>query len=295
MMHWPRRWCLSCLIAGLGLIVAGCGKPQDDPRPVMSTVETIRTRLTAASSGDGQEAVVVSEPTGYATLRGTFKLQGEPPAPSALTISKDPGVCAPGGKTVYDQNLVIDSSTKGIANILLYVDKIPESWVHENARGATNDVDFDQKECVFLTRMVAIQTSQTLRVLNSDPIGHNLMVAGFNQMVASGGESRYKPLKELRSPAKMACSIHPWMTAYFINRDNGYFAVTNTDGTFEIPNLPAGVEIDIRVWQELSGPISQVTLDGQATKWSKGKMSITLEPDEDRNMDVVLDSSLFNK
>ena len=196
---------------------------------------------------------------------------------------------------MFDQDLVVDSATKGISNVLIYVDKIPDAWVHEDAKGDTSEVVFDQKACVFLTRMVAIQTRQTLRILNSDPVGHNLMVAGFNQTIPSGGESQMKPLKELRTPQKMACAVHPWMTAWFINRDNGYFAVTREDGSFEISNLPAGVELVFRVWQEKSGPISQATVDGQPAKWSKGKMSITLQPDEVREMDVVLDSSLFSK
>ena len=286
---------LNLTIVVLLAAVAGCSRSSDDPKPVMSTVETIRTGFASATDGSSSGSATVAEPTGYATLRGTFKYAGDLPTPAPLQITKDATVCAPGGKSVVDQNLVVDSATNGIANVLIYVDKVPEEWVHEGAKGDTSEVVFDQKECIFLTRMVAIQTSQSLRVLNSDPVGHNLMVAGFNQTIPSGGESIYQPLKQLRTPEKMACAVHPWMTAWFINRDNGYFAVTAEDGSFEIPNLPAGVELDFRVWQEKSGPISQVTLDGQPAKWSKGKMSITLEPNEVRELDVIVDASVFNK
>jgi hypothetical protein len=141
--------------------------------------------------------------------------------------------------------------------------------------------------------MVAMQTSQKLRALNSDPVGHNLKVASFNQTIPSGGFAIYQPLKEERSPVEMNCSIHPWMKAWMITRDNGYFAVTQPDGSFEIPNLPAGVVLDLRVWQERSKAVTQAVVNGENTKWSKGRMSLTLDPDQDLNLDIVLDSTLF--
>jgi hypothetical protein len=173
---------------------------------------------------------------------------------------------------------------------------LPTDWVHPDAQpGAmTDEVIFDQKECVFLTHVVAIQTSQKLRALNSDPVGHNLMVASFNQTIPSGGFAIYEPLKEQRAPVEMRCAIHPWMQAWFINRDNGYFAVTNPDGTFEIANLPAGVPIELRVWQEKLGAVSNVTVNGEPTTWSKGKLALTLDPDTELELNVVLDASQFN-
>ena len=54
------------------------------------------------------------------------------------------------------------------------------------------------------------------------------------------------------------------------------------------PILPAGVELEFRVWQEKIGPITKVTLNGQPANWSKGKMTVKLEPDSELDMDVVL-------
>ena len=286
----------------LGLIAAiccGCGdRRTGDPRPNASVVAEIRDGLAAgvqASSADRAPGQV-DEPTGYATLSGTFRLSGQPPAPTALNVNKDVEVCAPGGKTVYVQDLVVDPASGGIANVVIYADSIPESWVHESARpGRTDEVIFDQKECVFMTHVVAIQTTQKLRVLNSDPVGHNLMVSTFNQTIPSEGYAIYQPLKEDRSPVEMRCSIHPWMQGWMLIRDNGYFAVTAADGSFQIPNLPAGVPLELRVWQEKIGAVQQVTVNGQATKWSKGQLALQLEPDQATSFEVVLDASLFQR
>lgn len=281
------------------LTLAGCTPEKEFPATETDVVESLRVSLSSgADTADDGGTTETSDPTGFVTLRGTFKVDGEAPSPAPLSITKDASVCAPGGKTVYSGDIVVDSATGALANVLIYVDnkKMPESWLHADAApGANTDkVVFDQKECIFLTRMVAIQTSQTLRVLNSDPIGHNLMVGNMNETIPAGGETAYEPRKEERSPLEMKCSVHPWMKAWFINRDNAYFAVTKEDGSFEIPNLPAGVPLEFKVWHERIGAVQEVTVDGTATKWSKGKLELTLDASSDKTMDVVLDASTLN-
>jgi hypothetical protein len=258
-------------------------------------VTTIRKSLSEGAAADSaDEGGSSAQPTGFATLKGTFRLDGQPPEPVALSITKDESVCAPGGKAVFAHDLVVDSATKGIANVLVYLDTVPPDWIHESAKpGKTDEVVFDQKECIFLTHVVAMQTSQKLRILNSDPVGHNTAVANFNQTIPSQGVAIFQPLKELRSPVKMSCAVHPWMQAWFINRDNSYFAVTAPDGSFTIANLPAGVPLEFRVWQEKSGPVKQATLNDSKAALAKGKLKVTLEPDEQRELELVLSSQLF--
>jgi hypothetical protein len=280
--------CVSPALVGCG------GRLESDPSADPATVDMIRTGLSAGATEGEESAAESDQPTGFATLKGIFRFEGQAPSATALSITKDEAVCAPGGKTVYDRDFVFDNSSKGLANVLLYVDKIDPAWVHPDAQpGTSGEVIFDQKDCIFLTRMVAMQTSQSLRVLNSDPVGHNLMVAEFNETIPSGGSSLYQPRKEQRSPVEMRCAVHPWMKAWFINRDNGYFSVSQADGSFSIPNLPAGVTLEFRVWQEKMGPITQVTLNGQPATWSKGRMTVTLEPDTELEMDVVLSDALL--
>lgn len=286
------------LTAGVVVLcgLVGCSRQSDvGPRYDTAAVASIREGFgsTETAEESSEEAGSVAQPTGFATLRGTFRLDGEAPALPKLTITKDENVCAPGGKTVYSQDVVVDPSSKGIANVLLFAENIPADWVHESAQGNSDEVIFDQKECIFLTHVVAVQSSQKLRALNSDPVGHNLMVSSFNQTIPSGGYAIYEPGKELRAPVPMRCAIHPWMAAWFINRDNAYFAVTQPDGSFEIANLPAGVPLEFKVWQEKAQWLKDVTVDGKATTWPKGKMTITLEPDQETNLDVVISSAVF--
>ena len=217
------------LWALLALGFTGCGQalpPELKADP--STVAAIRDKISAGIEANAGESTAPSaQPTGFAAFKGKITLVGDPPAPTQLNVTKDQDVCAPGGMQVFSNDLVVDSTTKGIKNFVIFADKVPAEWVHESAKpGDTSEVTFDQKQCIFLTHVVAMQTSQKLRVLNSDPVGHNLMVASFNQTIPSGGYAIYQPSKEQRNPVEARCAVHPWMQAWYINRDNAYFAVT---------------------------------------------------------------------
>ena len=277
-------------------IVVGC----DDGLPDSVTADLtysseLRAKLAKNVTADGGESETEDAgPTGYGTLRGSFVFEGDVPALSQLSIIKDAGVCAPGGTQVFDQNIAVDPTSKGLSNVIVYLDKVKDGWVHETARSSDEEVIFDQKKCVFLTRVVAMNTSQTLQVLNSDPVGHNLMVKNLNQSVPSGGSLPYQPTKADAVPQKMSCSVHPWMTAWFLSRDNSYFAVTKPDGSFEIPNVPAGVDVTVKVWHERPKFISgEIMVNGQSEKWKKGKFTLNIEPDSTSDLNVVLNASMF--
>jgi predicted small lipoprotein YifL len=285
--------------------LAGCGpKVRPDLPPDADHVAKIRTGLVGGggdSSAEGEAAAAAQQPTGWATLRGNFVLAGTAPPRQPLNVNKETEVCAPGGIQVLSEQLVVGSSGE-IKDVVVYLtSKIPddEPWTHPTAKpGNTEPVVFDQKECIFLTHVLAMQVSQPLRILNSDPIGHNTNLSprsnpGFNQIIPSGTPGvTYQPTSEESAPFPVACSIHPWMGAQMLIRKNGYFAVTAEDGSFEIPNLPAGVELEFRVWQEKTKFVQDVTVNGEATKWNKGRFVLTLDPADQSQNELKVEVSL---
>lgn len=305
-MAWNCRACAVGVLVAVAAASAGCGSrlPQDVP-PDLVIAKNLRGELSAAGGGAADasaNATAQAEPTGWATLTGTFKLVGNAPAPTALTVDKDREVCAPGGMTVYANDLVIGAN-QGIENVLIFCSqKLPtneEPWTHPSAKpGLTSEVLFDQKSCVFLTHVFAAQSSQPIKIVNSDPVGHNASFSpkknpSFNGLIASnGGFTTYQPKAEEDQPFQVTCSIHPWMKAWMITRNNSYFAVTKSDGTFEIPNLPAGVPLEFRVWQE-RGKFSSVTVNGAAEKWARGKFKKSLEPGQTLTLNIEVDASTF--
>lgn len=307
-IHSSRDVALAAIALATALVLVGCERSLPPAVQVNRTdVAVLRKALGSdEEAAAGGSAAPAAEPTGFATFRGRFTLNGQAPERAVLDVNKEQSVCAPGGMKVLGEALVVDPASGGIRDVFIYLNqKIPlddPKWVHESyAQVAAEPVIFDQKQCIFLTHAVAMRSTQPLKILNSDPIGHNTNIQGggsaqpFNQTVSAGGEITYQPNGEAASPFDVTCSIHPWMAAKMIVRDSPYFAVTKADGTFEIPNVPAGVPLEFRVWQEKTGFVQDVTVDGQPAEWSRGKLELTLEPDQDLEMNVVVDVAAFSR
>jgi hypothetical protein len=128
-------------------------------------------------------------------------------------------------------------------------------------------------------------------VRNSDPIGHNTNVAGtsFNQLIPAGGSTIYKPDSETGMPTMVTCNIHPWMKAYAVFRKDGYVAVSAADGSFTIPDLPAGEPLEFQVWHErATGANGALGLARPDLKWTpKGRFQIKLEENEVKDLGTV--------
>jgi hypothetical protein len=276
-------------------LLSGCGRPVSaSPRPqTQAALEIRKSLLKGASEGGKAEATAEATGTGWGTLKGTFKYVGDPPAPGKLEVTKDPEVCGKGGG-IADNSLLVGSD-HGIANIVVYA---RAKRVHESAQPLPekNDVEpllFDQKQCMFLSHVVACQVNRKVEVKNSDPLGHNTKIdpqkgLPFNQTLANDQILPYTPIAEEAIPAAVSCSIHPWMRAYLLPRKDKYFAVTKSDGSFEIPNLPAGEELELQAWHERgSGPGGALVLQNKELKWTpKGRFKVKLEPDQ--TLDLAL-------
>lgn len=293
----------------LAAALAGCARSQQPAAYVnVQTVAALRTALGGSATDSTPAAgVVAAEPTGWATIKGKFKLAGEAPPREPVTVDKDQAVCAPAGKPApTSESLVVDSASGGIRDIVVYLTtKYPAGdpkWEHPDyaaQREAT--LEFDQKNCIFLSHMFAMRSAQKLKVLNSDPVGHNTNIAGggnasaSNNNIPSASYSMYAPGGESPEPFSVSCSIHPWMRANMIVRDAPHFAVTKPDGSFEIANVPAGVPLEFRVWQERGKFLSNVTVNGKKETWSKGRLKLTLQPEEQKDLEVVVEAGAFAK
>lgn len=302
--RWPLNRALAVVaIAAISLV--GCERPLVPPvQTTPATVVALRKALGGDQAAAGGAAVVKAEPTGYATIRGTFKLTGPAPPKETLTITKEQDVCMPGGNPVFSTELIVDPATGGLKDVVVYLfTKVPlddEKWVHPSyAETAEATREFDQEHCLFLSPMFAMRSTQKLKILNSDPVGHNTNItptgktSPFNQTIAAHSFVMYEPGGESPEPFPVSCAIHPWMAARMIVRDSPYFAVSGLNGEFEIPNVPAGVELDFKVWQAATGFLQKVTVNGQAAEWKKGKLTVTLNPGDELNLDVGVDPSVF--
>ena len=55
---------------------------------------------------------------------------------------------------------------------------------------------------------------------------------------------------------KVQCDIHKWMEGWVVIADHPYYALTDTNGTFTISNVPPGT-YTLEVWHEMLGIVTQ--------------------------------------
>lgn len=280
-------------------LCCGCPRPQVNAvRVSQENAVEIRQALAAGKSGDaGGSSAEAPQPTGWATIRGKFVLDGPAPTRLPLSITKDMQVCAPGGQPVLSEDLVVGEGG-GIKDVVVYLTtKIPlddPAFIHPDYESTkTAEIVFDQEQCVFLSHMFAARTTQSIVLKNSDSIGHNTNIVGkgsasTNVTIAANDSTTYVPGKESPEPFDVSCSVHPWMAAKMLIRDTPYFAVTKEDGSFEIANVPAGIKLDFRIWQERLKFIQSGQLNGAEAKWPRKGYSVTLQPDETHQMELVI-------
>lgn len=279
---------LLVIIGGSLVAATGCGASRvDAARADTSAATVLRETLLTASGG---EAATDTGPagTGWATLKGAFTLDGTLPAAKQLVVDKDTEVCSKDGMKLLDRSLLVDGSSKGLANVVIFVRK--SSRVKNPV--PSEQLVFDQKNCEFLSPVFAARVGQPVDVRNSDPIGHNTNIAGssFNQLIPAGQGTTYTPNKETGMPVMVTCNIHPWMKAYAVFREDGYVAVTAADGSFTIADLPAGEPLEFQVWHErASGPNGALALEVPDLKWTdKGRFKLTLEADEVKDLGTLV-------
>jgi hypothetical protein len=146
----------------------------------------------------------------------------------------------------------------------------------------TTPVTIDQKGCQYHPHVLALMTDQSLQVINSDPVAHNIHPVPkdnreWNQSMPPGAAPIDQDFARPEVAIPVKCNIHPWMKMYVAVFGNPYFEVTGKDGSFDIKNVPPGT-YTLTAWQERYGTIEQ-----SVTVQPKESMSVTLSFKADAN------------
>jgi plastocyanin len=199
------------------------------------------------------------------TITGHVKLTGPEPGNPVIRMGMDP-MCAKlnTGKRPIQEYVLVDAKG-GLANA--FVDL---QGNFPNSPAPSAPVVLDQRNCIYTPRVVGARAGGTLRIVNDDPLLHNVHSGGalnpFNFGEPKAGISRDVTLKGPDVMMRIGCDIHSWMVAWVGVETHPYFAVSGTDGSFKIANVPAGKRT-IRVWHERFGQLTQtvsVTAGGTA-------------------------------
>jgi plastocyanin len=235
------------------VLAAGCsGKP--------------KVEQTATPAAQPAVTYFKVDPAAAGSVSGTVHFTGKRPARKLIDMSEDPACVEAHQGKAYDESLVV-SPNGSLGNVFIYVKAGLEGKNFEVPKTA---VTIDQRGCWFRPRVLGVQTGQTLEVVNSDPVTHNIHPMAqvnreWNHSQGPGDAPLHRRFLKPEIMIRVKCNIHHWMHAFIGVVDHPYFTVSKDDGTFEIPNLPAGT-YTLEAWQENLG-----TREMQVTVTAGGK------------------------
>jgi hypothetical protein len=237
------------LIVCLALIWAGCGGGGN----------TIPQKKEAVGEAPKPVEYFHVDPATAGTLHGKVTFQGPKPARELISMEAEQGcVKANAGKPVYSP-AVLTGKGGGLANAFVYIQAGLEGKKFEPVREPA--VVLDQRGCMFLPRVIGIRPAQALDLKNGDSVAHNIHPMPVNNREWNNEQPPHAPdvehrfaRPEVMIPVK--CNIHAWMHAWIGVVDHPYFAVTNSDGSFEWKDVPPG-DYTIAVWHEKLGQQKQ--------------------------------------
>ena len=182
--------------------------------------------------------------TRAADIIGTVTLKGTPPPEKEITpLEDDPNCSALYKDTKPMTHFYVVGANGAFGDVLVSLKGV----TGKSTGASAPPVVLDQKGCLYLPTILAIQTGQKLIVKNSDPVLHNVhttpTVSGneeSNQAQMPGGADLNYTFAQPEMFLKFKCDVHPWMFAWVSVFDSPYFAVSGKDGKFVIKNVPPG-------------------------------------------------------
>jgi hypothetical protein len=215
---------------------------------------------------------------GTGSITGSVKISGTAPHMRGIDMSKDPYCVKQHENSPAKMENVVVASSGGIENVVLYISEGLTG--NEASEAPSSEPVFDQKGCMYIPHVLAMDVNQKFKVTTSDQTTHNIhplpnAVGGnipWNKSQPPGAppiETSWKTAEMI--PVK--CNIHPWMHGYFAVV-KGPYAVTDEDGSYTIKNVPAG-SYTVTAWQEEYGTqTAKVTVGAGAA----AKADFTFKP-----------------
>lgn len=201
------------------------------------------------------------------TITGTIHFTGAAPRRIAIDMAQDPA-CTYASKTPNLTEQYVVNKGK-LANVFIYV----QSGLGANRYAPpTAPVVLDQKGCRYTPHVIGVMAGQPVEFRNSDPTMHNVHPApttpgnaefDVSQPPMDGTQQHVFTMPELMIPVR--CNNHPWMEAFINVADSPFYAVSDTDGHFEIHGLPPGTYTLAAIHEKMVSKTVQITVPEKST------------------------------
>jgi Carboxypeptidase regulatory-like domain len=135
------------------------------------------------------------------------------------------------------------SKDGGLQDVVVAVQAVKKGKPFQTPKG-----EFHSVVCTFYPFVSVVQNHQKIKVINDDPVIHNIQV--YQSEKGNIILNEPLPVKATQDGvlnfeanlkiSQMICGMHEFMQAWTYVVDNPYYAITREDGTFSIDGLPPG-------------------------------------------------------
>lgn len=207
------------------------------------------------TDASNQSTAASQEPTGSATVAGTITFTGTAPERQELNLDRE---CQELRDEPAQTEAVVVNDDGTLQWVFVYV---KEGLGDQQFAVSSEPVVLDQRGCMYDPHVIGLQAGQTLKILNSDPLLHNIHALPeenrpFNFGMPTAGQERDQSFRVPEVMVRIKCDVHPWMESWAGVTEHPFHSVSGDDGSFSIDNLPAGDYV-IEAWHEEFGTQTQ--------------------------------------
>jgi plastocyanin len=253
---YPRRVpSLFIVLIAVALCLAACGG------------KTAEEAGAPGTSGPGAPSGPRVDPATAGVIAGRATFQGTPPKNAAINMNSDQ-LCATAAKGTPTEETVLVGPDGGLQNVFVYIKAGLGTYVFD---APAQPGKLAQQGCRYVPHVFGLRVGQPLQIVNDDPTLHNVHIAAkINQERNIGqplqGQSNTVTFKAPEVMVTFRCDVHNWMNAYAGVVAHPYFAVTGSDGRFQLSDVPPGTYV-VEAWQEKYGAqSSDVTIGPKETR-----------------------------
>jgi plastocyanin len=186
----------------------------------------------------------LSAPAMAGVIHGTLRVPPLPPPPAGSANPYPGSAGSMAGMHQVQHGLASDA--------VIYVDHVPSAAESALAAGAAHAPapKLAQKNQMFVPRVIAIAVNSNVEFPNMDPIFHNVFSLSPPRRFDLGKYPRGSS-RTLNFPkpglVNVYCDIHSDMAAFILVLPHQVFAMPAANGSFALPDLPAGT-YSVKVW-----------------------------------------------
>lgn len=222
--------------------------------------------LTAGLMGAAQaEAYEETTVSNGGTVTGTVRFAGDVPDPLRFELRRyyDRVYCGAlsDGSGYRLLREISVSEQQGLKDVVVTVEGVAKGKPFE-----FQETKLEANICQFVPFVSVMRNEHPLSVVNLDSVAHDLQfyerdrehifIMFHRPALTKAGTSDIVRFTGNRRGVTMQCGMHPFMQGHGLAVDNPYYAVTGTEGTFAIKDLPAGT-YRIKAWHPVLGEKEQ--------------------------------------